>query len=381
MFDLSQRVQCISTSERAQRKITIPKGAIRMDIGEPDFPTPIHIQEAAFKAMQDNFTHYGNAYGDMELREAICFGLKRDYDVERKPENILVTTGGIEAIATIMGTYINPEDEVILLDPDYSGYADAIALFGGNSVTVPLSGELRPDLDAIAGKVSDRTKMIVLSNPSNPTGVVLTESEIRGLAEIVRSNNLFIVVDEVYHKLLFDNTNHFSICQVEGIEDRAIVLNSFSKTYAMTGWRVGYLVADENVVRQLVLFHRTIVSCVNTPSQKACVAALTGPQDCVEQMRQSYDKRRKLVEKKLNNIGSLSAPPCQGAFYAFPRFTHPMSSREMLVYLMDRGVLVRSGTEFGDNGEGHIRIAFTTSAEMIEEGMDRLKNALESMDK
>ena len=131
MFELSQRVKRISTSERAQRKIITPKDTIRMDIGEPDFPTPIHIQEAAFKAMQDNFTHYGNAYGDSELREAICFGLKRDYGVARKPENILVTTGGIEAIAIIMGTYINPGDEVIILDPDYSGYMDAVALFGG----------------------------------------------------------------------------------------------------------------------------------------------------------------------------------------------------------------------------------------------------------
>ena len=376
MFDLSQRVKRISASERAQRKIITPKGVIRMDIGEPDFPTPIHIQEAAFKAMQDNFTHYGNAYGDSELREAICFGLKRDYGVARKPENILVTTGGIEAIAIIMGTYINPGDEVIILDPDYSGYMDAVALFGGNPVSVPLRDDLRPDLNAIANKVTDQTKMIVLSNPSNPTGVVLDETEIRGLSEIVRMHNLFVIIDEVYHKLLYGDTKHFSICQVEGIQDRAIVLNSFSKTYAMTGWRVGYLVADAAVVKQLVLFHRTIVSCVNTPSQKACVAALTGPQNCVQKMRQSYDNRRQLVETKLKNIESLSAPPCQGAFYAFPRFTHPISSREMLTYLMDKGVLVRSGTEFGKNGEGHIRIAFTTSVEILEEGMDRLKDAL-----
>ncbi len=380
MFDVSQRISRISTSERAQRKIIIPQGVARMDIGEPDFPTPAHIQEAAFKAMQENFTHYGNAYGDSELREAICFALKRDYSVERKPENILVTTGGIEAIATIMGTYINPGDEVIIPDPDYSGYMDAVVLFGGNPVAVPLRDDLRPDLNTIASRITDNTKMIVLSNPSNPTGVVFDETEVRGLAEIVRMHNLFIIIDEVYHKLLYGDTEHFSICQIDEIQDRAIVLNSFSKTYAMTGWRVGYLIADAAVVSQLVLFHRTIVSCVNTPSQKACVAALTEPQDCVEQMRQSYDTRRQLVETKLKNIESLSAPPCQGAFYAFPRFTHPMSSREMLAYLMDRGVLVRSGTEFGKNGEGHIRIAFTTSAEMLEEGMNRLENALKDLD-
>ena len=381
MFDLSQRIKRISMSERSQRKITIPEGASRMDIGEPDFSTPVHIQEAAFKAMQDNFTHYGNAFGDSELREAICFGLKRDYGVVRKPENVLVTTGGIEAIATIAGTYINPGDEVIIPDPDYSGYADAVVLFGGNALSVPLREDLRPDLNAIANQVTDHTKMIVLSNPSNPTGIVLDETEIRGLAEIVLNHNLLIVVDEVYHKLIFGDTRHFSICQVDDIQDRAILLNSFSKTYAMTGWRVGYLVADADVVKQLVMFHRAIVSCVNTPSQKACVAALTGPQDCVESMCKSYDERRQLVETKLKDIESLSAPPCQGAFYSFPRFTHSMTSREMLSYLIDKGVLVRSGTEFGKNGEGHIRLAFTISAEGLEEGMDRLKKALEDIDK
>jgi len=379
MFDLSQRVQRIAFSERSQRKISIPKGAIRMDIGEPDFATPTHVQEAAFKAMQNNQTHYGNAYGDEELREAICFGLKRDYGVDRKPEHILVTTGGIEAIATIAATYLNPGDEAILLDPDYSGYSDAVALFGGKPVAVRLTDDLRPNIDAVAAAVNDRTKMILLSNPSNPTGVVFDEAEIGALAEIARGHNLFLIIDEVYHKLLYGGTTHFSVCQVEGIQDRAIVLNSFSKTYAMTGWRVGYLVADAAVIKQLVLFHRSIVSCVNTPSQKACVAALTGPQDCVESMLKSYDQRRQMVESKLKEIDSLSAPPCQGAFYSFPRFTHSISSKDMLAYLMEKGVLVRSGTEFGENGEGCIRLAFTTSVDVIEEGMERLRAALEAL--
>ena len=378
MFDLSQRIQRIAFSERSQRKISIPEGAVRMDIGEPDFPTPVHIQEAAFKAMQNNQTHYGNAFGDEELREAICFGLKRDYGVERKPENILVTTGGIEAIATLAATYLNPGDEAVILDPDYSGYADAVVLFGAKSVPVRLTENLRPDIDAIAAAVTGRTKMILLSNPSNPTGVVFDESEIRALADIAGKRGLFLIIDEVYHKLLYGDTTHFSVCQVDDIKDRAVILNSFSKTYAMTGWRVGYLVADAAVVKQLVLFHRTIVSCVNTPSQKACAAALTGPQDCVAEMLKSYDQRRQMVESKLKEIDSLTAPPCQGAFYSFPRFTHSVSSKEMLTYLMDKGVLVRSGTEFGENGEGCIRLAFTTSVDMLEEGMERLKSALDA---
>lgn len=352
---------------------------MRMDLGEPDFATPVHIQEAAFKAMQANLTHYGNAYGDEELREAICFGLKRDCGVDRKPENILVTTGGIEAIATIAATYLNPGDEVIILDPDYSAYASAVLLFGGQTIAVPLTPQLRPDLKAVDRAVTERTKMMILSNPSNPTGVVFNETEIRGLAAIARDRNLFIVIDEVYHKLLYGGTTHFSICQIEDIQDRAILLNSFSKTYAMTGWRVGYLIADAPVVKQLVLFHRAIVTCVNTPAQKACVAAITGPQDCVASMLKAYDERRQMIETKLETIDSLTATPCQGAFYSFPRFSHSLSSKEMLNYLTEKGVLVRSGTEFGKCGEGHIRLAFTVSVDQLEEGMNRLKKALESL--
>jgi len=380
MFDISQRVKRIAGSERSQRKIVIPEGAIRMHSGDPDFQTPVHIQEAAFKAMQSNFTHYGNAFGDEELREAVCLSLKRDYGVDRSPENILVTTGGIEAINTIAATYINPGDEAIIPDPDFSGYAEGITLFGGKPVFVPLDDRLRPDINAIVDRISERTKMLFLSNPSNPTGVVLHENEIRELAGIALRHNLFIIVDEVYHKLLFGDVRHFSICQVDEIRDRAILLNSFSKTYAMTGWRVGYLVADEPIVKQLVVFHRAMVSCVSTPSQKACVAALTGSQDCVESMRKMYDQRRQLVETALKGIKTLSVTPCQGTFYSFPRYEYSMTSKEMLVYLADRGILVRSGTEFGQKGEGHIRLAFTTSTEDLEEGMVRLKKALEALD-
>ena len=376
MFDLSQRVKEISTSERSQRKISIPEGAIRMDMGEPDFSTPEHIQKAAFKAMQENFTHYGNAYGDPELREAICFGLKRDYGVDRTPDNILVTTGGIEAISTITATYLNPGDEALILDPDYSGYADAVALFGGKPIFVPLTADLRPDVNALVESITERTKMLFLSNPSNPTGVVYNEAEMRALAEIARQHNLFLIVDEVYHKLLFGDIKHFSVCEVDDIRDRSILLNSFSKTYAMTGWRVGYLVADKSIVKQLVLFHRTIVSCVNSPSQKACVAALTGPQDCVESMRKAYEERKQLVETKLKEIETLAVTPCQGAFYSFPKFSQSMTSKEMLAYLSDKGILVRSGTEFGQHGEGFIRLAFTRSTEELEEGMARLEKAL-----
>jgi aminotransferase len=288
IFEISQMLKRIQGSERSQRKMRAPEGAIRMDRGEPDFPTPAHIQEAATKAMRDNFTHYVDPYGDRELREAVCLRLKRDYGVERNPENVLITAGGIEGIHAISATYLNSGDEALVFDPGYSAYAESIALFGGKPVIVPLTDRFNLDLKAVEDRISKRTKMIFLASPSNPTAAVLREEEIRGLAKLALDHDLLLIIDEVYHKLLYGELEHFSICLVEEVKDRAILLNSFSKTYAMTGWRVGYLVADARVIRDLVDFHRTLVICVNAPAQKAGVAALTGPQDCVETMKAEY---------------------------------------------------------------------------------------------
>jgi aspartate/methionine/tyrosine aminotransferase len=380
MFEMSEMVKRIQGSERSQRKIAVPEGAVRLDRGEPDFPTPIHIQEAAMKAMRDNFTHYVDSYGDRELREAICFSLRRDYGVERDPENVLITAGGIEGIHIISATYLNPGDEALVFDPGYSAYGDSIALFGGKPVFVPLTDRFHLDLNAVEDRISPRTKVVFLASPSNPTAAVLSEEEIRGLATIALEHDLLLVIDEVYHQLLYGGVEHFSICQVDQVNDRAIVLNSFSKTYAMTGWRVGYLVADAKVIRDLVELHKALIICVNAPAQKACVAALTGPQGCVESMKAEYQRRMRFVEKALQGIERVSTPPCEGAFYFFPRFHHELTSREMTTYLAERGIMVRSGTEFGERGQHHIRLSFATSMEQLEEGMERLKRALDELD-
>jgi aspartate/methionine/tyrosine aminotransferase len=380
MFEISEMVKRIQGSERSQRRAAVPEGAIRMDRGEPDFPTPLHIQEAATRAMRDNFTHYVDPYGDLELREAVCLSLKREYGVERSPENVLITAGGIEGINMITATYLDPGDEALVFDPGYSAYADSIALFGGKPVFVPLTDRFHLDLNAVADRISTRTKMVFLASPSNPTAAVLREQEIRGLAKIALEHNLLLIIDEVYHRLLYGRVKHFSICQVEEVRDRAILLNSFSKTYAMTGWRVGYLVADAKVIQDLVELHKAMIICVNAPAQKACVAALTGPQDCVESMKAEYQRRMGFVEKALEGIERVSTPPCEGAFYFFPRFQHRMTSREMTTYLAERGILVRSGTEFGQRGQHHIRLSFATSMEHLQEGMGRLKGALDELD-
>jgi aspartate/methionine/tyrosine aminotransferase len=378
-MDIAERVKNIQGSERSQRKIAIPKGAVRMDMGDPDFPTPPHIQDAALKAMRDNFTHYGNAFGEEDLREAICSSLVRDYGVKRNPENVLVTVGGLEAINVICATYLNPGDEALVFDPGYSAYAVSVTLFGGRPVSVPLKDDFHIDFDLLKAKITERTKMVFMANPSNPTAALLREEEIKGLARVALEHDLLIVVDEVYHKLLYDGLRHFSICQVEEAKDRSILLNSFSKTYAMTGWRVGYVVAGAEVIKSLVHFHRAMVTCASVPLQKACLAALQGPQDCVAQMVSQFDRRRKAVDQALKKIGRVFPRPCEGAFYFFPRYEHSLGSKEMTSYLAERGLLVRSGTEFGAKGQNHIRLSFATSVEEIEEGMKRLRTALDDL--
>ncbi len=376
MFSLSENVKRIQGSERSQRKTKIPEGAARMDKGEPDFQTPGHIQEAAYEAMKNNWTHYGSAYGDPELREAICFDLHRDYGVERTPDEVLVTSGGIEAINVLSASFLNPGDEVLILNPEYSAYADSVMLFGGIPVLAPLGMDFALDTDVIESKITPRTRMMMMSNPCNPTGKVMKKSELEDLVELSLKHDLLLVVDEVYSKLTYDDNVHHSISQFKEMRNRAVLLSSFSKSYAMTGWRVGYLVASSDMIKAAVTFHKALLICVSTPLQKGCVAAIRGPQNCVEEMRQEYDRRRRTMLKHLKTIEGLDNLASEGAFYFFPRFSHQISSLDLTKYMYDRGILIRSGTEFGSNGEGYFRVAYAaTPIADLERGMARMKEA------
>ena len=379
MLEKSDRVKRLSGSERSQRSPVIPKGAIRLDMGEPDFPTPVHIQEAATRAMRENYTHYANAYGEEELRQAVCSSLKRDFSVERKPENVLITSGGISAIHAISATYLSPGDEALIPDPEYSAYADSVSLFGGTPVFAPLKPDFHLDFDALEKRISKRTRMLFVSSPGNPTGRILRNDEIRWLARLAVEKDLLLVVDEVYCKLLYGGAKFLSICQIEDVRDRSILVNSFSKAYAMTGWRVGYMVADAPIIKDLVTFHKAMTICPNVPAQRACIAALNGPQDCVEAMLSEYEKRKVLVEKRLKEIQRITVSPCEGAFYFFIRFEHSLTSQQMAEYLFNKGITVRSGTEYGAGGQKHFRICFATSMEILETGMSRLKQALDEL--
>lgn len=379
MLEKSDRVKRLSGSERSQRPLVIPKSIIRLEMGEPDFPTPVHIQEAATLAMRNNFTHYGNAYGEPALREAVCLSLKRDFGVEKKPENVLITSGGIAAIHTICATYLNAGDEVLIPDPEYSAYADSVSLFGGTPVFVPLKKDFHIDFEAMEKRISKKTKIAFISSPGNPTSRVLREDEILSLARLAVTKDFLLVLDETYCKLIYGAIKFLSICQVEEVRSRSILLNSFSKAYAMTGWRVGYMVADAPLIKEMVTFHKAMTICPNVPAQMACAAAAAGPQECVETMRQEYEKRKVLVAQKLNEIQGLTTPPCEGAFYFFPRFEHSLTSQQMTEYLFNKGIMVRSGTEYGAGGQKHFRICFATSMENLEVGINRLKQALDEL--
>ena len=380
MFELSEMIKRNQGSERAGRKLTFPPGTIRLDIGEPDFPTPPHIREAAIQAIRDHASHYVNPYGDPELREEICRGLERDYGARADPAEILVTTGGIMAIHLVMANFLDLGDEVLIPDPEYSAYAESVRYFGGTPVYVPLTAAMHLDPREVEERVTARTKAIILSNPGNPTGQVLTEKQVRGLADIALRHNLILVVDEVYGKLIYGGRSHVSIIGIDQVRDRAILVNSFSKTYAMTGWRIGYILAPPAVIDIMARLHKSMVICANAVAQRACVAALTGPQDCVEEMRAEYDRRRTIIESRLSEIDRVSVLPCHGAFYSFPRVNVGLSSVKLAAYLSKNGIQVRSGSEYGLGGQNRIRMAFTISREQIEQGMERLKTALDRLD-
>ena len=372
----SDRVKRLAGSERSQRPLASPRAPCAWISGSPISRRPCTSRRRPSRPCATTAPTTAAPTASRPCARPSAPSLKRDYGVERSPENVLITSGGIEAIHVVSATYLNPGDEALIPDPEYSAYADSVALFGGTPVFVPLTPDFHFDFELLEKRISTRTRLMFVSSPGNPTGRVLRVDEIRRLAELAVKHDFLLVLDEAYHRLVYGGVDFLSICQVEEVRSRAILLNSFSKTYAMTGWRVGYMVADAALVKDMVTFHKAITICPNVPAQLACAAAAAGPQDCVESMRQEYERRKVLVEARLADIPGLVTPPCDGAFYVFPRFAHRLTSPQMTDHLFGKGILVRSGTEFGAGGQGHFRIAFCKSIETLEEGMTRLKDAL-----
>jgi len=351
---------------------------INLGIGEPDFSPPEHALEAARQSITDGKTHYAPSSGIPELREALAKKYKRDYGLIYSPEDeILVTVGATEAVSLALLAFVNPGEEVLVPDPGFVCYKPAVLIAGGVPVSLPTrEGDgFKPDLEAVTSLVTERSRVIIINSPNNPTGSVLTYDEAAGLAKLAAENDLIVISDEVYEKIVYGDSKHYCLAALPGMRDRTIVVNSFSKTYAMTGFRVGYAFGSEALISAMSLVQQFTVACVDGPAQYAATAALEGPQGFIAKMVSEFDKRRKLVHKRLNETSGFRCSLPKGAFYAFPNieaFKTPSADFSEFI-LRESKVITTPGSSFGSHGEGFLRLSFATAYEKIDEALDRIK--------
>jgi len=360
------------------------KDVVSFALGEPDYDTPRNVREAANKALEEGYTHYTWTSGLPELREAIAEKLDKDNGMKYGPESeIVITVGACEACyASIMST-VNPGDEVIITDPSFVFFAPTVILAGGKPVFVSLREEndFRPNMKRLEALINAKTKMIWINSPNNPTGAILLEEDIREIARMAKKHDLLVLSDEVYEKFVYDGYKHYSIGALPGMKERTITVNAFSKTYAMTGWRLGYVAADEKLINRIHLVHMHICTHPTVFAQKAAVEALTGPQDSVRGMVQEFDRRRRFIVRYLNEIDGISCWRSRGAIYAFPNVSElGETSWDLAVYLLkDAKINTVYGSAFGERGEDYLRLSFAASMQDIEDGMNRLEKSVKKL--
>ena len=351
-------------------------GGISLGIGEPDFVTPEHIREAAIASIREGKTKYTSNYGIFPLREAIGRHLEARYGLHYDPASeILVTVGVSEAVDLALRATLNAGDEVILADPSYVAYVPGVVLAGGVPVPVPTrdadAHRLLPS--AVAKRISPRTRALFLGFPNNPSGAVLEPSDLDGLAKLAREHDLIVYSDEIYDRLVYGGRHH-TIAALPGMKERTVYLGGFSKSYAMTGWRVGYACAPAGVIEQMMKIHQYTVMCVPTAGQYAAVEALVNGEADVQEMVAEYDRRRRYMWQRFNAMGLECFEP-RGAFYCFPNVRSTgLSSEDFATRLLqDERVVVVPGNAFGEQGEGHVRACYATSMAHIEEACDRIE--------
>lgn len=350
--------------------------------GEPDFDTPAHIKEAAKQALDSGKTKYGPTAGEPKLREAIARKLQKDNNLNYNAANVIVTNGGKHSLFNLMLALVEAGDEVIIPAPYWVSYPEMVKIAGGKPVIVETSEangyKITPE--QLKQAITPQTKLFVLNSPSNPTGTVYAPAEIEALAQIVVENDLWVVSDEIYEKILYDRVQHLSIGAVsEEVFQRTIISNGFAKSYSMTGWRVGYIAAPMELIEAMSLIQDHSTSNVCTFAQYGAIAALESSQDCVEQMRQAFDERRKVIVEKIRSIAPLSCPTPEGAFYVFVDISKTgLNSLEFCDRLLERQqVAVIPGVAFG--ADGCIRLSYATDLASIEKGIDRLAKFIESL--
>ena len=356
------------------------KSIVHLEIGEPDFDTPEHIRDAAKQALDDGFTHYGASAGQIELREAIEKHQteRQGYDVSA--DSVIVTPGGKPVMFFTIMALVEQGVEVIYPNPGFPIYESMINYMGGIAVPMQLNEEsgYNADIDNLRSLITPRTKLIIINSPNNPCGSVIPESDLEKIAEMAVENDLVVLADEIYKDMYYGDQEHVSITQFPGMRERTVILDGFSKSYAMTGWRLGYGVFPDFLVEPVTRLMTNSVSCTSVFSQMAAIAALEGPQDSVAAMMEEFTKRRDLVVEGLNSLPGITCPVPKGAFYAFPNIRGTgMSSQEFAnKALYEAGVALLAGTAFGAFGDGYIRISFANSQENLLEAIERLRKIL-----
>lgn len=360
--------------------------AISLGVGEPDFITPWHIRQAAMDSIRNGETAYTSNAGDPKLRKAIARYMEERFSLSYDPMGeIIVTVGASEAIDLAMRAIINPGDEVIIPDPSYVSYVPNVLMVHGVPVPVKTKAEndFRITPQEIEASITDKTKAIILPYPNNPTGAVMEKHHLEEIAKVIKKHDLIVVSDEIYAELSY-GINHVSIASIDGMKERTILINGFSKAFAMTGWRVGFVCAPKDVLSMMLKVHQYVIMCASTMSQAAALDALEraftdGFKD-VKHMQEDYDMRRRVIYKALNEMGLSSFEP-KGAFYIFPciKSTNRTSEQFATDLLKSQHVAVVPGTAFGESGEGYVRCSYASSLKNISEAMDRIKRFLESI--
>lgn len=357
------------------------KDVIGLTVGQPDFVTPWHIREAGIESLQRGKTYYTSNAGMPELRAEICAYLKRRFDLNYTPEEAVVTVGGSEAIDLAIRAVVEPGDEVIIPTPSFVCYEPIVRLCGGVPVTVKTTVENRFKLtpDELRAAITPKTKMLVLPYPNNPTGAILTKEELEGLAEILRGTNILILSDEIYAEMTYGR-EHVSVASIEGMWERTIITSGFSKSYAMTGWRMGYLVAPKPLAEQMLKIHQYAIMCAPTTSQFAAVEALKNGDEDIAMMVGEYDRRRRYVYQGLCDIGIDVFEP-EGAFYIYPEVGRfGLTAEKFCQRLLDEyKCAIVPGTAFGEGGESFARISYAYSVKHIEEALNRIETFVKTL--
>ncbi|UKA58539.1 pyridoxal phosphate-dependent aminotransferase [Arthrobacter sp. FW306-2-2C-D06B] len=374
-FQPSEAVQRIQrTSLRVQQPQS--KGdLVSLAMGEPDFDTPAQVRAAAARALEDGFTHYSPLLGELVLREELAARIGQLLGGVASAGDVLITQGGTAGLSAAILGIVNPGDKVVIPDPTYSLYADLVSMAGGITVPVPLADDLHWDLEALATAL-EGARMFVFCNPSNPTGIVHSRRELEALADMLTGTDTLILSDEAYSDLVYTPEPFTSALEIEALAGRTIYCQTFSKSYAMTGWRVGYLWGPSDVIASAARIHNTFNGSMNQAVQYAALTALKTCGPDIERMHASYALRRELMANGLRQIPGLTVSSPEGAFYLFPKYDAELPAAAMVAHLRNHGVAVRPGSEFGRNGEFHLRLSYAASSEAITAGVERLAAGL-----